>query len=374
MRSYFFRVGLGASMVSNDTVATFSASVLLGNDTDPNGDQLQIISVSGANVTYNSATQTITYNTDPLSNNTVNAGSFTYVVSDGHGNTTTGTVSIDTVNGDNVNLLSSYTTAGSYQASYIDSGNGTDVDTGGPSPDALIGGNGKDTLSGGDGSDILRGGQDDDTIDGQGATGNVDLIDFSDGTAGLTFALIQSTSNTVFNASAAGLGSDTYRNIEGVIGTNFIDTLNGSALGDTLIGGGGNDTINGLDGADTLIGGLGADLLTGGLGPDIYKWISELETGTTVATRDTVSGFSGLLSGAGGDILDLSLLDADTSVIGDQAFVFTGTTATANSVWATASGADTIVSGDINGDLSADFMFVLTGLTPANLASGDFKL
>ena len=297
-------------------------------------------------------------------------GSFTYQVSDGHGGIDTETVFIDTINGNGTNLLTTYS-AGSYQASYIDSGNGTDGDVGGPEIDILIGGDGSDTLLGQDGSDILQGGKDDDTINGQGAGTDVDLIDFSDGTAGLTFTLTQSSVNTVFNASAAGSGTDTYLNIEGVIGTNFADTLNGSSLADVLMGGGGNDTLNGNAGADTLFGGAGADGLSGNAGADIYKWISETKSTVAVAGRDTITGFSGI-AGGDGDKLDFSLIDANTAVTGDQAFSFNGTTAAANSAWVAASGSDTIVFADVNGDLTADFSVRLTGINPAQLQSGDF--
>ena len=65
---------------------------------------------------------------------------------------------------------------------------------------------------------------------------------------GLTFTLANNGAGTVFNAGAAGLGTDTYSGIEGVIGTAFADTLTGSASADQLRGGGGNDVISGLAG------------------------------------------------------------------------------------------------------------------------------
>ncbi|MER8483686.1 tandem-95 repeat protein, partial [Mesorhizobium sp. M1322] len=367
-------------VISNDTTAIFSAAVLLGNDTDGDSDKLQIVSVSGANVTYNAVSQTITYNTDPLSNNTVNAGSFTYQVSDGNGGLTTGTVSIDTVNGDNVNLLTKYATPASYQASYIDSGNGTDVDDGGPSIDILIGGLGTDTLRGGAGSDTLRGGAGNDTIDGQGAGTDIDLIDFSDGTgAGLNFTLIQSASNTVFNAGAAGLGTDTYRNIEGVIGTNLADTLTGSAFNDVLIGGGGNDTINGNAGADRIEGGLGKDTMTGGANADTFVFIAPNEMPIGTGNRDVITDFSQ----AEGDKIDLSAIDAKTQAgfVGDQAFTFVAnpTPATdpgvqANSVtwYQDTVNNVTIVHGDVDGNTTADFEIQLSGLI--TLTADDFNL
>jgi Ca2+-binding RTX toxin-like protein len=52
---------------------------------------------------------------------------------------------------------------------------------------------------------------------------------------------------------------DTYRSIEGLIGSAYDDTLIGSKAADTIIGGAGNDVINGGGKADTLTGGAGYD-------------------------------------------------------------------------------------------------------------------
>jgi Ca2+-binding RTX toxin-like protein len=119
----------------------------------------------------------------------------------------------------------------------------------------------QDTITGSSGNDIIRGGGGSDTLDG---AGGIDLIDFSDGTGAVAFTLVQSSTNTTFAAS--GLGTDTYKNFEGVIGTNFADTLTGTASADTLRGGGGNDTISGLGGNDRIHGGGGSDTLSGGTG------------------------------------------------------------------------------------------------------------
>jgi len=123
-----------------------------------------------------------------------------------------------------------------------------DTLTGSSGDDVLRGMGGADTLSGAGGNDILRGGTGNDTIDG-GA--GLDLLDFSDATAAINFTLVQSTSNTTVGSGATpGLGQDTYKNMEGVIGSSFNDTLVGSSSDDILVGG---------SGADTMTGGLGAD-------------------------------------------------------------------------------------------------------------------
>ncbi|RST55874.1 beta strand repeat-containing protein [Variovorax sp. MHTC-1] len=156
-----------------------------------------------------------------------------------------------------------------------------------------------DTLTGSASNDILRGGGGNDTLDGAG--GAADLLDFSDGTAGLTFTLTQGGSATSFDASAAGLGSDTYKNFEGVIGTAFADTITGSASADQLRGGGGNDAIDGLGGDDRIVGGTGADTLTGGADNDTFVFDSAPNA------VDFISDFDASGSAASGDLIELSL-------------------------------------------------------------------
>ena len=84
-----------------------------------------------------------------------------------------------------------------------------------------------------------------------GGNGTEDMLDFSDGTVGMTFTLVQSAATTSITNGTAGLGNnDTYVNMEGVIGTNLNDTITGSAGNDMIRGGGGNDTLNGAGGTD----------------------------------------------------------------------------------------------------------------------------
>ena len=127
---------------------------------------------------------------------------------------------------------------------------GADNLTGGALADTIIGRGGNDVINGGGGNDTLRGGAGNDTIDGGGG---MDLLDLSDATGGVTFSLVQSSGSTVANLTAVGLGVDTYRNIEGIIGSDYNDTLTGSAFGDQLYGGEGSDRLTGGAGADTFV-------------------------------------------------------------------------------------------------------------------------
>jgi Ca2+-binding RTX toxin-like protein len=137
------------------------------------------------------------------------------------------------------------------------------------------------------------------------------------------------------------------------------DTLNGGAGADTLIGGAGNDT---------LIGGSGADILTGGLDADrfVFSALGDSAPGTPDLVTDFVPGI---------DIIDLSAIDANTSLNGDQAFAFGGQNANvvARSVTWFENGGNTIIQADVNGNTTADFMITLTG-TNHNLSASDFIL
>ena len=79
---------------SQDTALTIASSMLLANDSDPNGDPLAITEVSGATngtVAFDSQTNVITFT--PNANYTGTAN-FSYTVSDGAGGTATATVDL----------------------------------------------------------------------------------------------------------------------------------------------------------------------------------------------------------------------------------------------------------------------------------------
>ena len=385
--------------VSTSTLAKFSVNSLLANDTDIDGASLVITSVGGATnitgLTLDAVTGTISFN----SANAAGTGSFTYTVSDGNGGIATSTVTVDAQAVSNGNAADTVDLSGlgAYQASYIDGRGGADNLTGGAAGDTFVGGDGADTLTGSAGDDLLIGNDGNDTLIGgagndilrggigsndsmDGGAGNEDLLDFSDGTVGISFTLSQGgtigTPNTIanatgglgnndtyfnmegvigttladnitgsagndiirggggndilngaggndlidftggaaglnftlvrgagaaFNASAAGLGTVTYSNFEGVIGTAFNDTLTGSASTDELRGGAGADTINGLGGNDRLVGGLGSDIMTGGAGQDTFVF------DTPANAPDSITDFNASGVAGSSDFLEFSL-------------------------------------------------------------------
>ncbi|MGL4964812.1 MAG: calcium-binding protein [Inquilinus sp.] len=222
---------------------------------------------------------------------------------------------------------------------------GGDADTliGNAGANTLTGNAGADLLSGGDGNDVLRGGAGMDVLDG----GNgVDFVTYTEGGVAVTVNL------------ATGVGSggnaqgDSYGSIENV---------NGSTGNDTIIGNASANVLNGWAGKDTLTGGGGAD----------HFAFSSIAHSVVGANADRITDFSH----AQGDQVDLSAIDANTAVSGDQAFTFIGTAAysdNAGELRYSVVGAVTTIAGDVNGDGTSDFHIQLTGAI--GLVAGDFVL
>ncbi|WP_316154520.1 VCBS domain-containing protein [Cupriavidus sp. BIC8F] len=180
--------------------------------------------------------------------------------------------------------------------------------------EGVIGSRFNDTLTGSSAGDVVRGGAGNDTIDG-GA--GIDLLDFSDATGAISLTLTQSSSATALNLGAVGLGTDSYKNMEGVIGSAFNDNLIGSSGNDVLRGGAGDDNLTGGSGNDTLIGGAGVDTLTGGAGSDTFAFLR-----ADPASVDKVTDFDRAPAAAGGDVLDLSDLLSGVNVTSANAGQF----------------------------------------------------
>jgi len=147
-------------------------------------------------------------------------------------------------------------------------------------------------------------------------------------------------------------------------GTAGNDVLNGGAGNDTINGAGGNDVINGGAGDDFITGGNGSDNLTGGLGNDRFIYLSTAES-PVGNTRDTITDFNTLL-----EKIDVAAIDANTALVGDQAFTFIG--AAAFSALGQIRYAGGIVQFNNTGNNNADMEIALTG--NPTLAAGGFIL
>jgi len=133
------------------------------------------------------------------------------------------------------------------------------------------------------------------------------------------------------------------------------DRLFGLGGADDLGGGAGRDLLLGGGGDDRLTGGAGADRLIGGAGEDVFVFRSAAETGLG-READTILGFQ-----CGRDAIDLAAIDADLDQAGDQAFVWgTGRSFSgeAGELRLTRFGT---LSGDLDGDGSADFEIRVLG-------------
>jgi Ca2+-binding RTX toxin-like protein len=133
-----------------------------------------------------------------------------------------------------------------------------------------------------------------------------------------------------------------------------------SAVNDILTGTDKADKLNGLAGNDSLIGGLGKDILTGGVGADVFKFNSVNDSSALQKQADTITDFKH----AQGDKIDLSAIDANSSLPNDQSFTYIGTIAF--SADATAQlrldPKTGILYGSTNADNTPEFSILLSGV------------
>ncbi|WP_320174189.1 FecR domain-containing protein [Maridesulfovibrio sp.] len=148
----------------------------------------------------------------------------------------------------------------------------------------FIGSSCDDSFTGSDASETFEGGNGTDNIDGGGGT---DFISFAGLGTGINIDLSNNAegSGNLCTVTLGG-GNDTFKNIEGVIGSNYSDTITASSSGtSTIQGGGGADTINLVDGKATQI--LYTSLSEGG------DTINNFQNHDTDATNSDKFCFSG---------------------------------------------------------------------------------
>lgn len=294
---------------------------------------------------------------------------------------------------------------------FVSGDNGDDYLDGGRGNDVLVGGAGTNDLYGGIGADtflmagVVDGYSDDFIID---FSFDVDDIDVSAWGASsidqLKFIMStdrfgDATLNAFYN------GFDHYLTIQDVekselvsrdfvfselgaqviTGTAVRDTLFGSTEGDriaasggndivlggrgndVLNGGGGYDVLNGAAGRDVLTGSLGGDDLYGGAGSDIFVYRHLRDS--TASNSDWIFGYK-----HGVDQIDLSDLDWNSDAAGTQTFDFIGGAnfSAAGQLRFEQEGNDTVIYGNTDGDMAAEFRIVIDKLV--NLDQSDFIL
>lgn len=287
----------------------------------------------------------------------------------------TGVDTLDTTSWNGSYVINMVTGATNFGESFTNfenliAGNGSDTITGTSAANIIKTGGGTDTVLAGAGDDKVAGGADGDTLDGGDGS---DTLDYSASNAAVTISLAIDT------ASGGHAQGDTIANFEDVIGSVLGDILSGDVGSNVLTGAEGNDILYGDAGNDVLNGGVGNDVLYGGIGRDglngnsgadrfVFKSVSEMSTSS--ALRDYIADFSH----AEADKIDLSGIDANAVVSGNQAFTFIGPAGfhgVIGELRAATTSAGTEVYGDINGDAVADFDI---HLKPMALVAGDFIL
>lgn len=263
---YVWNMTTGVTNFAGETAVNFENALLgAGNDS--------ITGTAGANSIDGGA-----------GNDTLLGGSGSDTLNGGSGNDLLqGGLDGDTVNGGIGNDLIFANTqaspAGSFVGDVLNGDSGNDTITGSSGNDTANGGSGFDLINGGAGNDLLQGGLDGDTLNG--GAGN-DRI----------FAMTQA------NPAGSGVG----------------DLLNGESGNDLLVGSGGNDTLN---------GGAGLDTMNGGAGFDVFDYNALSDSGAFIGATDIIAGFQNVAIGAGFiDRIDLSAIDANPFLFGNQAFGF----------------------------------------------------
>lgn len=168
------------------------------------------------------------------------------------------------------------------------------------------------------------------------------------------------------------------------------DVLEGNTQSDDLFGGNGLDILRGGDGFDFLNGEAGNDVLVGGLGVDILRGNAQNDTfdfnstsESTFAASDLIDGIQGVGVG-GGAVIDLSTIDANTLVGGNQSFTFLGAVSSvvglaagAGSLWVENAGGQTRLYGNTDSDGVIEFAVRINdgaGVTASDYAASDFIL
>jgi Ca2+-binding RTX toxin-like protein len=290
-----------------------------------------------------------------------------------HGNSMQGAGIMAIING----TKDSETLRGAADNDTINGLGGDDTLVGGSGNDFLNGDTGNDDLFGGIGNDFLNGGTDSDVINGGTGVDTIDYITFhtgvnvnlltgttNDGTGTDTLIAIENVRGSLLDDEIFGNQAGNF--LEGNVGADFL-SANGGA--DTVTGGSGKDTILGGSGSDKIHGDGGADTLTGGSGADTFVYSSASDSRIGFFSHDVIKDFE-----KGLDKIDVSAIDANTAVSGNQAFTIIGSQnfSDEGQIRAFKSGGGTLVQFNITGDSVAEFEIVLEN--SFQLSASDFVL
>ena len=256
----------------------------------------------------------------------------------------------DTVN---ENASAGTDTVWSALANYTLTANVETLNLGGAGNFNATGNAGNNTISGNGGSNVLIGGLGVDTMNGG---------------AGNDIYVVTEVGDTV--NESANAGNDTvWSALANYTLANNVETLNLGGTGNfNGTGNAGNNTISGNGGSNILIGGLGVDTMRGNLGADTFDFNAILES-LVGTSRDIIADFSSTQL----DKIDLSTIDANSTLVNDQAFAAAILTSGAFTAAGQLRLVGDILSGNTDNNFAtSEFEIQLTGVT--TLSGADFIL
>ncbi len=264
----------------------------------------------------------------------------------------------------------------------INGGDGNDTISGDADNDSLIGGNGNDSIDGGAGVDTINGGSGNDTIAYDpadttvaGGDGSGDWLILPNGSHTVNLSLsdqVTSSGGTATGFEHVDATAVAFPNAVSLTGNSSANMLLGGSGYDFISGGSGNDTLSGGAGSDTITGGSGTDSLSGGGADGFEDYFDFNATSETPvgSSHDVITDFE-----FAKDFIDVNTIDANTGLSGNQDFVFIGTAAfsAAGQIRAVSDGGgNTLVQGNVNSSLGADFEILLIGIVnPADITDAN---
>ena len=164
------------------------------------------------------------------------------------------------------------------------------------------------------------------------------------------------------------------KNDDNLDGDSGNDRLFGQAGDDFLLGQTGKDRLSGGPGSDLLVGGSGKDVLMGGSGSDEFRF--EVIGDSPRGRSDKIKDFSRKQN----DLIDLSEIDANGLLFGNQSFEFIGKRSFSGQGqfgagelrFSDKPGQKVIVQADVDGDGRADLAISVIGVN--RVSEGDFIL
>jgi Ca2+-binding RTX toxin-like protein len=222
----------------------------------------------------------------------------------------------------NINIQISWTLVNQLTGSQL-----KDILLGSDQSDYIEGYEGNDTLIGHQGTDLLKGGRGNDTyyLDDpldlivEEVDEGIDIT-YSSVSIGMLFPNVENIAMTGSALFAVGNELDNT-----IYGNSLNNQISGALGDDKLFGRDGDDLLAGNRGKDFLVGNGGKDLLYGGQGSDLFRFQGINDSALISSRADVIMDFHK------GDRIDLSAIDANSLIPGNQSFQFIGSQSFSNS-------------------------------------------